>query len=176
MTIAGNYLEETMKGLRGLKSNTEKALEQLADADLHFSPDPDSNSIVIIMKHMAGNMCSRFTEFMSTDGEKPERNRDGEFVDDFNSREQLMEFWNRGWKCVFDSIESLKEEDLLKIVYIRHEPHTVIRALQRQLVHYAYHSGQIIFLAKQIKKSAFKSLSIPRGESAKYLATPPEEK
>ena len=173
MSIAKTYLEEYSKSLHGLKSNCEKAIAQLADAELHFAPDEASNSIVVIMKHVAGNMLSRFTDFLTTDGEKPERNRDGEFIDDLTSRVALMEYWNSGWTCLFNTLDSLTEEDLIKTVHIRKEPHTVIRALQRQLVHYAYHCGQIVYLAKQIKSNDFKTLSIPKGESAKYLDQPP---
>ena len=173
MSIAKTYLEEYSKSLHGLKSNCEKAIAQLADAELHFAPNEASNSIVVIMKHVAGNMLSRFTDFLTTDGEKPDRNRDGEFIDDLTSRVAVMEFWNSGWTCVFNSLDSLTDEDLLKTVYIRKEPHTVLRALQRQLVHYAYHCGQIVSLAKQIKSGDFKTLSIPKGESAKYLNQQP---
>ena len=148
MSIATVYLEESIKSYHGLKSNSEKAIAQLADSELHFQPNVESNSVAIIMKHMAGNMLSRFTDFLTSDGEKPDRNRDGEFMDDFTSREPLMLYWNKGWACVFDALDQLKEEDLLKTIYIRNEAHTVIRALQRQLAHYAYHSGQIVFLAK----------------------------
>jgi hypothetical protein len=173
LTVAKTYLEEFSKSLHGLKSNTEKAIAQLADAELHFAPNEASNSIVVIMKHVAGNMLSRFTDFLTTDGEKPDRNRDGEFIDDLTSRIALMEFWNSGWTCVLKALESLTEEDLLKTIYIRKEPHTVVRALQRQLVHYAYHCGQIVYLAKQIKAGEFKTLSIPKGESARFLNQPP---
>ncbi len=172
-TIAQEYLTESIKSFHGLKSNAEKAIAQLADSELHFLPDAESNSIVIIMKHLSGNMLSRFTDFLTTDGEKPDRNRDGEFEDDFTSREDLMNFWNKGWSCLFDSLDKLSEEDLLKIIYIRKEPHTVLRAIQRQLAHYAYHVGQIVFLAKQIKSSDFKTLSIAKGESSKYIHHPP---
>jgi len=170
MTVAKTYLEESIKSFHGLKSNAEKALTQLNDQDLHFSPDPESNNIVIIMKHLAGNMLSRFTDFLTSDGEKPNRHRDNEFIDDFSTRTQLMEYWNKGWACLFNAIETLKEEDLLKTVYIRNEPHTVIRALQRQLSHYAYHCGQIVFLAKQIRSTDFKTLSIARGKSEEFNA------
>jgi len=173
MTLSKTYLEEITKSLHGLKSTSEKAMAQLSDPEMHFTPNEESNSIVIIMKHIAGNMLSRFTDFLTTDGEKPDRNRDGEFIDDIPSREALMQFWEKGWQCVFSAIESLTEEDLLKTIYIRKEAHTVLRALQRQLVHYAYHSGQLVYLAKQIKAGDFKTLSIPKGESAKYLQQPP---
>jgi len=175
LTIGKTYLEELAKSFHGLKSNGEKAIAQLADSDLHFRPNEASNSMVVLMKHMAGNMLSRFTDFLTSDGEKPDRNRDGEFIDDFTSRAALMEYWNTGWSCVFSTVESLTEEDLLKTVYIRKEPHTVIRALQRQLVHYAYHSGQLVYLAKQIKAGEFKTLTIQKGESDKYLHEPPKE-
>ena len=168
MSVSKVFLEESIKSFHGLKSNAEKALVQLADSDLHYQPDPESNSIVIIMKHLAGNMLSRFTDFLTTDGEKPGRNRDNEFIDDFTSLEQLMNYWNEGWTCLFKALDELKEDDLLKTVYIRNEPHTVIRAMQRQLSHYAYHCGQIVFLAKQIKSKDFKTLSIARGKSNEY--------
>jgi len=167
-TLSEEYLTESIKSFHGLKSNAEKALAQLSDQELHFTPNEESNSIVVIMKHLAGNMLSRFTDFLTSDGEKPDRNRDGEFIDDFTSREDLMSYWNKGWNCLYDALNELKEEDLLKTVYIRNEAHTVLRALQRQLVHYAYHCGQIIFLAKEIKGKDFKTLSIARGESASY--------
>ena len=174
MTAGQTFLEETIKSFRGLKSNVEKALDQLADGDLHWTPNEESNSIAIIMKHMAGNMISRWTDFLTTDGEKENRNRDSEFVDEFGSRSELMDYWQRGWKTCLNSLTSLREEDLLKTVYIRKEPHVVIRALQRQLSHYAYHCGQIVYVAKQIKGKGFRSLSIPRGDSSKYIHTPPQ--
>jgi hypothetical protein len=171
--VAYEYLTESIKSFHGMKSNAEKALAQVSDNELHYRPNEESNSISIIMKHLAGNMLSRFTSFLTSDGEKPDRNRDGEFIDDLKSREELMNFWNKGWSCLFKAIEELKEEDLLKIVYIRNEAHTVLRAMQRQLVHYAYHCGQIVFLAKQIKSTDFKTLSIARGKSAEFITKPP---
>src|SRR5438552_2399202 len=125
MNAEATYLEESIKSFRGLKSNAEKAIEQVGDAELHWSYNEDSNSIAIIIKHMAGNMISRWTDFLTTDGEKPDRNRDSEFEDDFKSRQQIMDYWNRGWKIFLETLNSLKEEDLLKIIYIRKEPHTV---------------------------------------------------
>jgi uncharacterized damage-inducible protein DinB len=174
MSTGQIFLEESIKSFRGLKSNCEKALEQLGDADLHWTPNEESNSIAIIMKHMAGNMISRWTDFLTTDGEKEDRNRDGEFEDDFTSREQLMAYWNRGWKIFLDTMNSLTEIDLLSTVYIRREPHTVVRAIQRQVAHYAYHCGQIVYVAKQIKGKNFKTLSIARGESTKFITEPPK--
>jgi hypothetical protein len=168
------YLEESIKSFRGLKSNAEKAIEQVSDTELHWTYNEESNSIAIIIKHMAGNMISRWTDFLTTDGEKPDRNRDGEFEDDFKTRQQIMDYWNRGWKVFLDTLNSLTEEDLLKTIYIRKEPHTVIRALQRQLAHYGYHCGQIVYVAKQIKGKDFKTLSIAKGESSKYITVVPK--
>lgn len=174
MTVGKIFLEESIKSFRGLKSNAEKALAQLSDAEIHWSLNESSNNIAIIMKHLAGNMISRWTDFLTTDGEKENRHRDGEFEDDFTSRDQLMEFWNKGWRIMLETLSKLKEEDLLKTVYIRQEPHTVIRAIQRQLAHYAYHCGQIVYVAKQIRGKEFKTLSIARGESGKFVHTPPQ--
>jgi len=172
--VARIFLEESIKSFRGLKSNSEKAMEQLSDSEMHWAFNEESNSIVIIMKHLAGNMISRWTDFLTTDGEKENRNRDGEFEDDFKTRAQLMEFWNKGWQVFLDTLNNLTEADLLKTVYIRKEPHTVIRAIQRQLAHYAYHCGQIVYVAKQIKGKDFKTLSIARGESSKFVTAPPQ--
>src|SRR5205814_1174490 len=122
-------------------------------------------NIAIIMKHMAGNMVSRWTDFLTTDGEKEDRNRDGEFIDDFTSRQQLMDAWEKGWKTCLHALNSLTEADLLKTISIRKEPHTVVRAIQRGLSHYAYHCGQIVYLAKQMKGTDFKTLSIPKKKS-----------
>jgi hypothetical protein len=172
--LSQEYLTESIKSFHGLKSNAEKAIAQLTDADLHYQPNEESNSIVIIMKHLAGNMLSRFTDFLTTDGEKPNRNRDDEFIDDLKSREELMKFWNKGWSCLFTAMEELKEDDLMKTVYIRNESHTVLRAIQRQLTHYAYHCGQIVFLTKEIKSTDFKTLSIARGKSGEFISKPPD--
>ena len=174
MKTGQTFLEESVKSFRGLRSNSEKAIGQLNDAEMHWAFNEESNSIAIIMKHLAGNMISRWTDFLTTDGEKENRNRDGEFEDDFKTREQIMDYWNLGWRIFLATLNDLKEEDLLKTVYIRKEPHTVIRALQRQLAHYAYHCGQIVYLAKQIKGKDFKTLSIARGESSKFVTAPPQ--
>jgi uncharacterized damage-inducible protein DinB len=156
------YLVETIKSLRGLKSTAEKAIAQISDEEMHYYPDAESNNVAILMKHMAGNMLSRFTDFLSTDGEKEWRNRDGEFIDEGRNREELFELWNRGWNLLIKTLTDLKDEDLHKTVIIRGEDYTVMRALQRQLVHYAYHTGQIVYLCKHIRSTAFQSLSIPR--------------
>lgn len=173
-SVSDLYLLETIKSFKGLKSNVEKAIAQISDAQMHEHPDDESNNVATIIKHMAGNMLSRFTDFLTTDGEKKDRNRDGEFKDEFQSREEISQYWERGWSCLFKTLESLTGDDLLKTVSIRNEEHTVLRALHRQLTHYAYHSGQIVFLCKHLRQHEFKSLSIPKGESTKYLNAPPK--
>lgn len=162
--IAELYLLETLKSLKGLKSSAEKAISQISNEELHFSPDKESNSVAIIMKHLAGNMVSRFTNFLTTDGEKEWRKRDQEFIDENKTHEELFDLWNNGWECLFEALSKLQPEELSKLIYIRGEEHTVLRALNRQLVHYAYHTGQIIYICKQIRKSDFQSLSIPRSK------------
>ena len=158
-----NILESARDEFRRYKRLGEKAIAQVrTDADLHWSPDPESNSIAIIVKHLAGNMISRWTDFLTTDGEKPTRNRDGEFVDDIPSREQILEAWERGWKCLFDAVAALRDEDLPRIVHIRGEACTVLQAVNRQLGHYAYHVGQIVWIARHRAHEDWQSLSIPR--------------
>jgi uncharacterized damage-inducible protein DinB len=147
------------------KDLSEKAIQDLTDEELHHKFASDANSIAIIMKHLAGNMVSRWTDFLTSDGEKSWRNRDQEFVDDFNSREALIAYWESGWTCLFNAIKPLKEKDLGKFVTIRSEKHTVAEALNRQLAHYAYHVGQIVFIAKCHRGKLWKSLSIPKGAS-----------
>jgi len=156
------YLLETVKSLKGLKSTCEKAIAQVNDDEIHFQFDADSNSVAILMKHISGNMLSRFTDFLTSDGEKEWRKRDDEFIDDRQSREELFKTWNSAWELLLTTINDLKPEDLLKIVFIRNEEHTILRAIQRQLVHYAYHTGQIVYICKQIRKTGFNSLSIPK--------------
>jgi len=168
MSVAAEFILETLKSLKGLKSTAEKAMAQISDDEFHYAPDEESNSVAVLMQHMSGNMLSRFTNFLTEDGEKSWRKRDDEFIDDNKSNDQLSETWNKGWDCLFLLLGSLREEDLLKKVTIRGEEHTVIRALQRQLAHYAYHTGQIVYLCKLIRKSNFESLSIPRGQSETY--------
>ncbi|MCW3085228.1 MAG: hypothetical protein JWP12_2594 [Bacteroidetes bacterium] len=170
MSFEKHFLENTIGVFTNYRNLAEKSFAQLtADADFHYTPDPESNSIAVIMKHMSGNMISRWTDFLTTDGEKPDRNRDAEFVDSTQTREQLMEIWNKGWKVFMDTLESLKEEDVMKTVTIRAEALTVAQALNRQTAHYAYHIGQIVFLAKHIKNSEWKSLSIPKNKSNEHL-------
>jgi hypothetical protein len=163
--VGAHYLQEARRILGGYKRLAEEALAQIADEDLSRVPDAESNSIAIIMQHISGNQRSRFTDFLTSDGEKPDRRRDREFEPATAAREQLLEAWDRGWQIVFAAIESLTPPDLLRTVTIRGQPHTVLQAIERQLTHYAYHVGQIVFLAKHWKGSTWRSLSIPKGKS-----------
>jgi hypothetical protein len=160
-----DFLSSTIQELNKLKGLADKAIAQTSDEDLHWQPDEESNSIAIIMKHMAGNMFSRWTDFLTTDGEKPNRNRDGEFVDDFTSRRDLIGFWDRGWSLALQTIGSLSAADLEKTVYIRSEAHSVPLAIVRQIAHYASHVGQIVYIAKHRRGQDWKTLSIPRNRS-----------
>ena len=162
MNIAGEYLKAVTQRFMEIKLTTEKAIAQLSESDLFWSPSEESNSIAVIIKHMSGNMVSRWTDFFTTDGEKPYRNRDDEFVGDSKTKEQVMELWNRGWDTFLSALKDIDEEDLLKTITIRNEPHSVIGAIERQMVHYSYHVGQIIYIAKHLKSGNWNSLSIPR--------------
>jgi len=153
---------------RRQKHLAERAIVQVDDERLHKPLDPVTNSIAVIMKHMAGNMCSRWTDFLTSDGEKPWRHRDGEFVDDITSRQELHDLWEKGWACVFDAISQLSDQDLHRIIQIRGKPHTVIRAIDRQIDHYGYHVGQIVQIARILAQDDWTTLSIPRGESEAY--------
>ena len=165
------YYDEVRRSLRGHKRLAEGAFAQVSDEEFFHVIDPESNSIALIVKHMAGNMRSRFTDFLTSDGEKPDRNRDAEFeIAPGTTRAEVMEWWERGWKIVFDAIEKLRPEDVGRTVTIRNEPHTVLQAINRQVAHYAYHTGQIVFLAKHLKGSGWESLSIPRGKSRQFNA------
>lgn len=163
-----NYLKMALEGFKGMKNQAEKAMEQLSFEELRYRPNEGSNSIDIIVRHMSGNLRSRFKDFLTTDGEKPDRNRDGEFEGAFASREQLMETWNAGWEVLFSALSELHEQDLLKTVLIRREPHSVMEAIQRQIIHQSGHVGQIVYLAKLIKDDQWNSLSIPKGKSAEF--------
>lgn len=171
MDYAAAFLDEAFRNFRGTKRLGEGAMNQLHDEDFFVTLDPEANSIAIIVKHLAGNMRSRFTDFLTTDGEKPDRNRDQEFIIDANTtREDVLRWWEAGWKHVFDAVAQLKPDDLGRTVTIRGEPHTVMQAIMRQFGHYAYHCGQIVFLAKHFRSSEWKTLSIPRGKSAEVNA------
>jgi hypothetical protein len=168
-TVIQHYLEDVLSSFGAYKKLAEKALDQLQDEEFFAMLDEESNSVAVIMKHLAGNMLSRWTDFLHSDGEKPDRNRDLEFViDPQTSRADLMAYWQRGWQCVFAALEPLRPEDFDKKVLIRGEEHTIIQAIDRQMTHYAYHVGQIVFLAKHFRATDWKSLSIPRNRSAEF--------
>ena len=170
-SLAKHYLEDSIASLRAYKKLADKALDQLKEDEFFITLDEEANSIAVIMKHMAGNMFSRWTDFLTTDGEKPNRNRDMEFViEPKTSKDDVLAYWDKGWQRVFDALEPLTAEDLGKKALIRGEEHTVIQAINRQLMHYANHIGQIVFLAKHFRSSEWKSLSIPRNRSAEFNA------
>lgn len=164
-SLGTEYLQTAIKRLRYYKLLGEKTFEQLTDADFHYAPNGSSNSIAVIIQHVSGNMLSRWTNFLTEDGEKDWRNRDEEFEVHRYSKQQLIELWEKGWACFLEALRSLTEDDLLKTVYIRQDPLTVIDAINRQLAHYPYHLGQILYIGKIIKGSAWQSLSIEKGKS-----------
>ncbi len=163
-----SYLAESLAIFRQYKALAERAMEQLSDEQLLVTLDAESNSVALIVKHLAGNMRSRWTDFLSTDGEKPDRNRDTEFEQPASTRAELLAQWEAGWACVFSALEPLGEADLARSVYIRGEAHSVMQAINRQVAHYAAHIGQIVFLAKHLRSDQWKSLSIPRGKSEEF--------
>lgn len=162
------YLESVKKQFLYYKRLAEKAIDQLEPGQLFISPNSESNSIATIVKHLWGNMLSRWTDFLTTDGEKSWRDRDAEFDNDMNSKEEVLQKWNEGWNCFLKAIDSLRPDQLTEIIYIRNEGHTVMEAINRQLAHYSYHIGQIIYAAKMLKKGKWESLSIPRNNSRQY--------
>ena len=169
-TFTTSYLQESLAVFRQYKNMAEGAMAQVTDDQLTAVLDPEMNSIALIVKHMAGNMRSRWTDFLTSDGEKPTRNRDTEFLEPPTTREQLMAIWNDGWDRVFAALEPLSDDDLGRTVTIRGEPHSVMQAINRQIAHYASHVGQIVFLAKHFQHMSWKSLSVPRGKSAEFTS------
>ena len=168
-SLATHYLEDSIASLRAYKKLAEKALDQLREDQFFITLDEEGNSIAVIMKHMAGNMFSRWTDFLTTDGEKPDRHRDLEFViEPRTGKEDCIAYWEKGWQRVFEALEPLGPDDLERAVLIRGQEHTVIQAINRQLMHYANHIGQIIFLAKHFRSSEWISLSIPRNKSLAF--------
>lgn len=159
------FLESAIKLFRYYKKLGEGAIAQLTDGEALRKPNDASNSIALIVHHLSGNMLSRWTDFLTSDGEKSWRNRESEFDDAYTNKTVMMDAWEKGWSCLFAALESLKPDDLSKIIYIRNEGQTVLEAIQRQLAHYPHHVGQILFQAKVIKGDSFKSLSIPKGNS-----------
>lgn len=163
-----SFLGDCIKRFEYYKSLGDKTFEQLEEKEFFFRPSPDSNSIAVIIQHMYGNMLSRWTNFLTEDGEKHWRNRDAEFEAMDVSRQDLLSFWNEGWKVVLVTLKQLQPEDLTKTIYIRSEPLVVYDAIIRQMAHYPYHVGQIITLAKMIRDKDFKNLSIPKGSSKEF--------
>ena len=175
LDVAGHYLDEARRQMRGYKRLGEGAMAQLQDQDLFVTLDPESNSVAILVKHLAGNMRSRFTDFLTTDGEKPDRSRDQEFeLTAATTRADVMRWWEDGWETVFAAIASVKSEDVMQTVTIRGEAHSVLQAVNRQIAHYAHHVGQIVFLAKHLRSKEWTSLSIPRGKSEDYKTAVPK--
>jgi uncharacterized damage-inducible protein DinB len=168
-----SYLKDSLDVFRYYKKLGERAMAQCPDDTLFASLDAESNSIAIVVKHMAGNMRSRWMDFLTTDGEKPDRNRDTEFEDAPKTRAELMELWERGWKYIFDALDPLKDQDLVRTITIRTEPHSVMQAINRQVAHYSYHVGQIVYVAKHLSSKAagnWQSLTVPRGQSRQFAA------
>jgi len=165
-----SYLKDSIDVFRYYKKLGERAMAQCPDDALFASLDAESNSIAIIVKHMAGNMRSRWTDFLTTDGEKPDRNRDTEFETPPKTRAELMELWERGWKHVFDALEPLNDEDLVRTITIRTEPHSVMQAVNRQVAHYSYHVGQIVYVAKHLAGNKWQTLTVPKKKSAEFNA------
>jgi Protein of unknown function (DUF1572) len=174
--LAAHYLEEARRQFRGHKRMAEGAMTQLRDEDFFVTIDPEANSVAILVKHLACNMRSRFTDFLASDGEKPDRFRDREFeLNPATTRAEVMKWWEDGWGCVFAAIEALRPEDVMRTVTVRGEPHTVMQAVNRQIAHYAQHTGQIVFLSKHLRSAEWKTLSIPRGKSEEYKSVAPHK-
>lgn len=166
--FSASYIEDSLSLFRYYKKLGDGAIEQVSDEQLFLALDPEMNSLAIIVKHIAGNMRSRWTDFLTSDGEKPDRNRDTEFEQPPSTREELLKVWNDGWERVFSALEPLSDTDLERTVKIRGEPHSVMQAINRQIAHYSYHVGQIVFLAKHLNASGWKSLSVPRNKSGEF--------
>ncbi|TPE67880.1 DUF1572 family protein [Halalkalibacterium halodurans] len=169
MNIGAEYLNVVIERFQSVKRLGDRTLSQLSNEDIHWSHHDESNSVVIIVKHMSGNMISRWTDFLTTDGEKESRNRDEEFTDDITSKAELMAIWEKGWSALMKALGELQPDDLLKTVTIRGEKHLVLAAIERQVAHYAYHVGQIVYIGKERKHTDWESLSIPKGQSETYL-------
>ncbi len=168
MNLASTFLHSAIKRLNYYKDLGDKTFTQLTDDDFHYQPNEASNSIAIIIQHTAGNMLSRWTDFLTSDGEKEWRNRDTEFEEQHLSKQQLIELWDKGWHCLLDALNALTEDDLLKTIHIRSEGLLVVDAINRQLAHYPYHVGQIIYVAKIITNNNWQNLSIAKGNSAQF--------
>lgn len=168
MNLANEYIQSVLKRILYYKELADKSFAVLSESDFYIQPNPESNSIAIIIQHMAGNMLSRWTDFLTSDGEKEWRNRDAEFENQQLSKSELIAYWEKGWTCLRDALEVLTENDLQATIHIRSEALTVVDAINRQLAHYPYHVGQIVYLARMIRGNEWVSLSIPKGNSAQF--------
>lgn len=169
MNIGNEYLKIVKERFQNVKSLGDKTIDQLSEKDIHWKLNDASNSVAVIAKHLSGNMISRWSDFLTTDGEKFNRNRDQEFEDDMSSKKEMITIWEKGWYMLFNTLNELESEDLLKNITIRGERHTVLEAIERQMAHYAYHVGQIVYIGKQLKGEKWETLSIPKGKSEEYL-------
>ncbi|MEZ5307692.1 MAG: DUF1572 family protein [Pyrinomonadaceae bacterium] len=167
-TIAENYLLDALRTFESYKKLAERAIDQIDEKEFFVVADSESNSAAVLVKHISGNLRSRFTDFFTTDGEKPDRNRDREFELESETREGLMADWDKNWTILFSLLEKMKAEDLSRTVTIRSQPHTVLEALNRQMAHYSYHVGQIVFISKMLRSGSWKSLSVPKNQSAGF--------
>ena len=163
-----NYLSSVRAQFEHYKKIAEKTIDQVSEDDLFWKYNEECNSIAVIVKHLSGNMISRWTDFLESDGEKSWRNRDQEFENDITSKEEMMEVWKKGWDCLFETLDSLTHKDLLRKVHIRREPHTVVQAINRQFAHYNYHIGQIVLIGKMAAGDNWHSLTIPKGKSEQF--------
>lgn len=163
-----NYKSDALTSFRNYKKLAERAIEQVTDEEFFAAIDAEANSIAIVVKHIGGNLHSRWRDFLTADGEKPDRDRDAEFITHGDTRESLMQFWETGWRVLFDNLEPLTAEDFATTITIRGEPHSIVEAINRQLTHYSYHIGQIVLLAKHFRSADWKTLSIPRNRSAEF--------
>ena len=169
MILENEYLKVVQERFKSVKNLGDKTIHQLSNDDIHWALNDSTNNVAVIVKHVSGNMVSRWSDFLTSDGEKPDRNRDQEFIDTFSTKQELLDAWEKGWTILLDTLRHLSPQDLLTTVYIRGESHTVLEAIERQLAHYAYHIGQLVFIGKQIKGENWASLSIPKGQSEEYL-------
>jgi hypothetical protein len=168
LKLTTSYLEDSLTLLRYYKKLGDGAMAQVTAEQLYETIDPEVNSIAVTVKHMAGNMRSRFVDFLTADGEKPDRDRDSEFTDPPPAREALLQLWEQGWDCVFRALGPLSEADMSRTVFIRGEGHSVMQAINRQVAHYSYHTGQIVLLAKHFQHERWKPLTVPRNRSAEF--------
>lgn len=169
MNLGNEYLKIVQERFQSVKNLGDRTISQLSEEEIHWKLNDASNSVAIIAKHLSGNMLSRWSNFLTTDGEKASRNRDQEFEDDISSKQELITMWEKGWNTLLGTLKGLESQDLLKNITIRGEKHTVLEAIERQLAHYAYHVGQIVYIGKQLKDENWETLSIPKGKSEEYL-------